>query len=126
MFLNIVLFTLFYSLFATGFGSGKDRILLNDLQVLTLRHGQSTTARRSSPIPQLKCVGGSAGCSFTPQVVQCYNRGSDGYDVQVGTRLLIINFPGQIMLQLCSNCIRLECRGHFKILLHNRYTVDSQ
>ncbi|CAI9558956.1 unnamed protein product [Staurois parvus] len=35
------------------------------------------------PIPQLKCVGGSAGCSaMTPQVVQCHNRGWDGLDVQ--------------------------------------------
>lgn len=42
-----------------------------------------TNARRSSPVPHLKCVGGSAGChSFMPQTVQCYNRGSDGYDVQ--------------------------------------------
>lgn len=42
-----------------------------------------TTARRSSPVPQLKCAGGSAGCRvFIPQTVQCYNRGWDGYDVQ--------------------------------------------
>jgi len=33
---------------------------------------------------QLKCVGGTAGCSaFVPQIVQCYNRGSDGTDIQV-------------------------------------------
>jgi len=32
---------------------------------------------------QLKCVGGTAANEFTPQVVQCYNRGGDGYDVQV-------------------------------------------
>jgi hypothetical protein len=31
----------------------------------------------------LKCVGGSAGCyAFVPQVVQCVNRGWDGYNVQ--------------------------------------------
>jgi len=41
-----------------------------------------TTGRRSSPVPQLQCVGGSARCSITPQVVQCYNRGSDGEDIQ--------------------------------------------
>ena len=42
-----------------------------------------TNGRRSSPVPQLKCVGGTAGChAFRPQVVQCINRGSDGYDVQ--------------------------------------------
>ena len=33
---------------------------------------------------QMKCVGGTAGChAFQPKVVQCINRGSDGYDVQV-------------------------------------------
>lgn len=68
-----------------------------------------TNGRRMSPVPQLKCVGGTAGCkAFTPQVeiiclklnlilypdiflwlyccfvqvVQCYNRGWDGEDVQ--------------------------------------------
>ena len=32
---------------------------------------------------QLTCVGGSAAGAFVPQVVQCTNMGSDGYDVQV-------------------------------------------
>ncbi|XP_071811269.1 store-operated calcium entry-associated regulatory factor-like isoform X2 [Apostichopus japonicus] len=42
-----------------------------------------TTGKRSSPVPQMKCIGGSAGCNaFSPQVVQCSNKGSDGYDVQ--------------------------------------------
>ncbi|KTF78018.1 hypothetical protein cypCar_00028197, partial [Cyprinus carpio] len=51
--------------------------------VLTLYRGRYTTARRSSPVPQLQCVGGSAGCgSFVLEVVQCYNRGSDGIDTQ--------------------------------------------
>jgi hypothetical protein len=78
------IFPLFQEGFAAfGFGSGSDQILLKDTKVLTLYHGKYTTSRRSSPIPQLKCIGGTAGCSsFMPQVVQCYNRGFDGYDVQ--------------------------------------------
>ncbi|XP_006813921.1 store-operated calcium entry-associated regulatory factor-like [Saccoglossus kowalevskii] len=65
-----------------AWGSG-DRVLLEDVKVLTLYSGRMTNAGRSSPIPQLKCIGGNAGCgTFTPQVVQCYNQGSDGYDVQ--------------------------------------------
>lgn len=55
---------------------------LRDVSTLTLHRGQYTTARRSESIPQLQCVGGSAGCKHAPQVVQCYNRGSDGIDVQ--------------------------------------------
>lgn len=61
-----------------------DAVLLQNVQTLTLYRGRYTTARRSSPVPQLKCVGGSAGChAFVPEVVQCRNRGWDGVDVQV-------------------------------------------
>ncbi len=68
---------------AWGFGSSDPgKVLLRDVQVLTLKSGQMTTGRRSSPVPQLNCVGGSAQGQFKPQVVQCYNRGSDGQDVQ--------------------------------------------
>lgn len=58
-------------------------VLLREIQVLTLYKGRYTTARRSSPVPQLQCVGGSAGChAFVPEVVQCQNKGWDGVDVQ--------------------------------------------
>lgn len=58
-------------------------VLLRDVQALTLYRGQYTAARRSSPIPQLQCVGGTAGCSaFVPEVIQCHNKGWDGVDVQ--------------------------------------------
>lgn len=58
-------------------------VLLRDIQVLTLYKGRYTTGRRSSPVPQLQCVGGSAGChKFVPDVVQCQNKGWDGVDVQ--------------------------------------------
>ncbi|XP_069579814.1 store-operated calcium entry-associated regulatory factor isoform X2 [Brachyistius frenatus] len=58
-------------------------VLLRDIQALTLYKNRPTTARRSSPVPQIKCVGGSAGCqAFVPEVVQCLNRGWDGVDVQ--------------------------------------------
>ncbi|KAF6084850.1 store-operated calcium entry associated regulatory factor [Phyllostomus discolor] len=60
-----------------------DRILLRDVKALTLHHDRYTTSRRLDPIPQLRCVGGTAGCaSYTPKVVQCQNKGWDGYDVQ--------------------------------------------
>ncbi|XP_053556730.1 store-operated calcium entry-associated regulatory factor [Bombina bombina] len=60
-----------------------ERVLLRDIQALTLYADRYTNARRSAPIPQMKCIGGSAGCSaVVPQVVQCYNRGWDGIDVQ--------------------------------------------
>jgi len=63
-------------------GSNDKKVRLQDVQVLTLHQGKMTTGRRSSPVPQLNCVGGSAKGIFNPQVVQCYNRGWDGMDVQ--------------------------------------------
>ncbi|XP_018615222.2 store-operated calcium entry-associated regulatory factor [Scleropages formosus] len=58
-------------------------VLLRDIQALTLYRGRYTTARRTSPVPQLQCLGGSAGCNaFVPEVVQCQNKGWDGVDVQ--------------------------------------------
>ena len=57
---------------------------------------------------QLKCVGGNAGCSsFVPQVVQCYNRGTDGFDVQVrltSSVLLTVNVPS-LDNKICYTCI---------------------
>jgi hypothetical protein len=58
------------------------RALLRDVQTLTLYRGQYTTGRRSSPVPQLQCIGGTAAGKFSPKSVQCYNRGFDGRDVQ--------------------------------------------
>jgi len=66
---------------ALGWGE-KERVRLEDVQVLTLTRGAMTTGRRSSPVPQLACVGGSGRGEEQPERVQCYNRGSDGRGVQ--------------------------------------------
>jgi len=59
------------------------KVKLKDVDTLTLYNGKMTNGRRSAPVPQLQCRGGSAGCHmFVPEVVQCYNRGSDGLDTQ--------------------------------------------
>ena len=58
------------------------RTLLRDVHTITLASGLHTTGRRSSPVPQTKCVGGSAAHTYTPSTIQCYNRGSDGRDAQ--------------------------------------------
>ncbi|XP_066575949.1 store-operated calcium entry-associated regulatory factor isoform X2 [Amia ocellicauda] len=60
-----------------------DSVLLQQIQVITLYKGRYTSSRRASPVLQLQCLGGSAGCgAFLPDVVQCYNKGWDGVDVQ--------------------------------------------
>uniref|UniRef100_A0A1I8JBL0 Store-operated calcium entry-associated regulatory factor n=1 Tax=Macrostomum lignano TaxID=282301 RepID=A0A1I8JBL0_9PLAT len=64
------------------FGHANRRVLLSTVQTLTLHRDKFTTGRRSSPIPQLKCIDGKSSCSNLPSSVQCYNQGSDGIDVQ--------------------------------------------
>ena len=61
-----------------------DSIPLKNVESLTFGTNQFTNGRRSSPIPQLNCVGGNAAHlrELHPSTVQCYNRGSDGLDAQ--------------------------------------------
>lgn len=37
-----------------------NRVLLRDITSLTLQRGEYTSGRRSSPVPQLECIGGTA------------------------------------------------------------------
>lgn len=80
MFFEIIFYL---SLFDKSNGQMFKKVKLKDVDVLTLHQGRMTAGRRSSPVPQLQCRGGTAGCgAFVPEVVQCYNRGSDGLDTQ--------------------------------------------
>ncbi len=79
-----------------------DRVRLADVSVLTLRQGAMTTGRRSSPVPQIKCVGGTASGRFSPVTVQCYNRGFDGSDYQVQSRRV-----EAMTATMCSGSARL-------------------
>lgn len=61
----------------------EDAIHLKDIQTLTLHEGAMTTGRRSSPVPHLVCIGGTAaGSPNKPRTVQCYNKGYDGASYQ--------------------------------------------
>lgn len=76
-------FVVLIAVFAIVNCGKRDKIKLKDIEVLTLHKGKMTTGRRTSPVPQLTCIGGTAGCrSYQPDVVQCSNKGSDGYDIQ--------------------------------------------
>ncbi|KAL1590724.1 hypothetical protein WHR41_00692 [Cladosporium halotolerans] len=52
-------------------------ILLSSIKALTLRSASLTTSRRTPPIPQLTCVGGSACALHTIDVMRCTNAGSE-------------------------------------------------
>ena len=59
MWKSIVTILLLTTLFTTTtYGWDEKKIKLKDVHVLTLHEGQMTTGRRSSPVPQLNCVGG--------------------------------------------------------------------
>jgi len=79
----ILLISLVFYICVDGWGN-KDKVHLRDeVKVITLKKGDMTTGRRSRPLPQLKCVGGSAReYAGDIEVVQCKNMGSDGFDVQ--------------------------------------------
>ncbi|KAH0381972.1 DUF1183-domain-containing protein, partial [Aureobasidium melanogenum] len=57
----------------------SNSVLLSKISSLTLRADQKTSARRSSPIPQLQCTGGNARGLYDVDVMRCTNAGSD-YD----------------------------------------------
>ena len=63
-------------------GKPSDAIKERDIPTLKLFHGQWTTSRRASPIPQLQCDSRSVGCkAFIPSVVTCKNKGWNGFRV---------------------------------------------
>jgi len=81
-FLSLLFVFFFFISSSTSYPSGK-RVLLKDVTTLTLQRGEYTTARRSSSIPQLNCVGGNAR-QYDKSIdsVQCTQTGWDGYDAQ--------------------------------------------
>ncbi|KAL9124533.1 MAG: hypothetical protein Q9217_006145 [Psora testacea] len=60
-----------------------ERVLLSDVKSLTLRKGFKTAHNRVSPIPQLKCVGGTAKGLYEIDVLRCKNAGSSYDDADV-------------------------------------------
>ena len=57
-------------------------IHIEELPRIRLSEGQETNARRYSPAPQLKRVGGSASSSApVPSVIECRNTGYNGYKI---------------------------------------------
>ena len=65
----------------SGIAAEHKKVLLKDVKTIILTEGKFTTGRRSSPVAQLQCMGGTAGCKEgTPKTVQCTQSGFDGND----------------------------------------------
>ncbi|VDK82099.1 unnamed protein product [Litomosoides sigmodontis] len=86
-------------------GESSGKVRLTDVSTLTLYRDKYTTGRRSSPVPQIQCIGGSAKGKFEPRVVQCYNRGYDGDDVQWECK-------AEMSDQYEFGEIRISCEGY--------------
>ncbi|KAI1314711.1 hypothetical protein EDD11_001833 [Mortierella claussenii] len=78
----VIILSLLWSSPVRAFGGEHQKILLRDVQTLTLHRGRMTTGRRAAPVPQVTCAGGNACGDYEPDVVQCTNAGFDGSDVQ--------------------------------------------
>ncbi|KAL9638002.1 MAG: hypothetical protein Q9164_001846 [Protoblastenia rupestris] len=79
---NLLLFAL--TLLATTTARKQpERVLLSNVKALTLRKDFKTTHNRVSPLPQLKCVGGTAKGLYDIDVLRCKNAGSSYDDADV-------------------------------------------
>ena len=90
--------TLHFAFLTVAYASFEEKIKLTEVKIqrfkkqikihknfkvdaLTLYKGKFTNGRRLEGVPQLTCHG-SACDSFQPEVVRCYNRGTDGLEIQ--------------------------------------------
>lgn len=64
-----------------GYGTRSSRVRMDSIDTLTFYNGELTAARRSSPVPQLQCVGKPCKL-YQPDVVQCTAVGRNGPDVE--------------------------------------------
>lgn len=56
---------------------GDESVLLSQVRTLVFKRGKLTAGRRSSPIPQLSCVGGPCDAANIPDAVMCEQIGTD-------------------------------------------------
>jgi len=77
--MNILIWLLLFIWDTLTFNSNS-KILLKDIDVLTLTKDKLAAGRRSYPVLQLKCIGGNAEKEFHKvEIVQCLNKGFNGY-----------------------------------------------
>lgn len=82
------------------------QVHIQDVKVLTLYHDEYTTGRRSAPVPQLRCVGGTAMSEgYRIKSMQCHNQGFDGHDINWKCEAVI---PNNMKL----GWITVNCEGY--------------
>jgi hypothetical protein len=64
---------------AKKYNKASDAVLLSNVRTLTLQKDKMTTGRRSDPVKQLTCIGGSGKPHYSVDVMRCKNSGAE-YD----------------------------------------------
>lgn len=55
------------------YSDGYRKLNLKFIESIKFHHDRKARRVRSKPVPQLKCVGGSADCDVRPEIVDCAN-----------------------------------------------------
>lgn len=101
------LYLLLLVLFALAFAdTSSNKVLLKNVQSVTLHRNSYTTGRRNAAVPQLVCVGGSARSeSNKVETVQCTNTGFNGKDYNW-------KCEAQLPVHLKLGKVSVNCEGY--------------
>ena len=84
------------------------KVELAKIKSLTFYKDAYTTARRTSALPQLVCVGKPCKL-FQPEVVRCESLGGSGTDIDWKVRFLHVSYP--VIGQLTASQFNLQCEA---------------
>ena len=83
------------------------RVALAEIESLTFYGDSLTKARRTSPIPQLKCVGETCKL-YQPEVVRCTNAGGSGTEIDWTVRKYLSYFHLILLVLVRSRLTRIS------------------
>ena len=85
--------------------SNAQRILIDNVKVITLKSERLTASRRTAPLSQLDCRGGLCH-KYKIDTVQCENVGSDGLDAN--WKCITMDLPKNVMFKTLD----VNCEGY--------------
>lgn len=139
----VLIFTLLSFVVHSTLCMNNDKVLLGDVKVLTLHQNRMTSYRRTSPIAQLNCNGGTARHEcHKVKTVQCKNVGFDGKDynwkcesqldshLQLGKAIVSCegyNYPDDpyVLVGSCGLKFTLDYNPNYKTTIHTPVTYTT-
>lgn len=94
-----------------SYNTRSSRVRMDTLNTLTFYNGEMTAARRSSPVPQLECVGKPCKL-YQPDVVQCTAVGRNGPDVEWSEDMNLRILP-RLWMKIESSFADVSCHTTF-------------